>query len=191
MHPDPFRSSLTPFDLPLLLLVFWEASELRVPLFVRLTQRHSNGAWVLLCIAIGGGIAAHVIGKRRLPLKRKRFEGRQVYTIEEISALYPDLSPRSVASLWREVAKGVEIEPGLLRPSDRFSVELGPVPGFGVADELGEIEDMCDYHCNRLGLDPETLRIETVDDYVRTFARGTEGKGERGQGKGERRKGSG
>src|SRR5258708_32888587 len=109
--------------------------------------------------------------RQRLPLKLKRFEGRECITIEKIhDEFYAGYEMGKFVELWNEIASAVEVPPGLIRPTDRFDAELRPVTGFRVAGEMDDLQEAFMRRCQKRRPEPRSVRIETVDDYIRLFA---------------------
>ena len=82
---------------------------------------------------------------RRLPAKRARFNGREPLSSSEIfTRFFSDTQFREAEfiALWNEIGTLLQISPGVLRPSDRFAVELAPVEGHLVEDELADLEQL-------------------------------------------------
>jgi hypothetical protein len=126
------------------------------------------GLVVALCAL--GVLAIYFVSRQRLPLKLERFKGRERLRIEAIHRdFYPGYDLAKVTELWNEIASATEVPPELIRPTDRFDKELGPVKGFELASELDDLGDAVVRHCNERGLDFNEVKIETVDDYVKQF----------------------
>jgi hypothetical protein len=126
------------------------------------------GLYVLFALWVGGGIAVFFVMRQRLPLKLRRFEGRQNLPSEAIhNEFYPGYEMNEFSELWMEIALCVEVPSGLIRPADRFKVELGPVKGFSIAGEMDDLDDAFITRCNQRSLDYRKMKIETVDDYIR------------------------
>ena len=112
-----------------------------------------------------------MVMRQRLPLKLKRFEGRERLTAEKIhDDFYAGYEIGKFLELWKEIASAVEVPPELIRPTDRFDTELGPVKGFRVAGETDDLQDAFMRRCQQRHLDPQNVKVETVDDYIRLFA---------------------
>ena len=109
--------------------------------------------------------------RQRLPLKLRRFEGREQLSIEKIhDDFYPGYEMREFAELWKEVASAVEVPPGLIRPADRFDTELGPVKGFRIASEMDDLQEAFMRRCKQQQLNFHEVKVQTVDDYIKQFA---------------------
>jgi hypothetical protein len=129
------------------------------------------GPLVLLGLCGLSAVAVYFVMQRRMPLKLQRFKGRERLPIKQIhDQFYPGYEMVRFADLWEEIASSVEVPPELIRPTDRFDGELGPVQGFGVASEMEDLEEALMRRCQQRQLDPRNVKIETVDDYIRLFA---------------------
>jgi hypothetical protein len=95
------------------------------------------------------GRLAYRIEAKRLPTKRARFADRENLNVEEIYERYfsdSGLKKEEVIDLWIKIAQTLHLEPGRLRPTDRFDAELAPVRGYLVEDELVDLEDLVRHH---------------------------------------------
>jgi hypothetical protein len=129
------------------------------------------GFYVLLALFVGAAIAVRIVMRQRLPLKLKRFEGRERLSIEKIhDNFYPGYEMHEFVELWEEIASAAEVPPGLIRPTDRFDTELGPVKGFKIASEMDDLQDAFVRRCKQQQLDFREVKIQTVDDYIKHFA---------------------
>lgn len=137
-----------------------------------LTLPSNLGVIVLLALCTLGSLAAYFVMRQRLPLKLQRFSGRERLSIRQIhDDFYPEYEMVRFSELWNEIASGVEVPPELMRPTDRFDQELGPVKGFEVASEMDDLEEAIGRRCQQRGLDFRTVRIDTVDDYIKLFGK--------------------
>lgn len=110
---------------------------------------------------------------RRRWKRRARFAGRAVLSDAEIFAQFyaqSDLRPEAVAKYWNEVGRLMRVPAGRLRPSDRFDVELAPVAGAEMADEIEELGEFFDDERQRLGLSVNLKQMKTLDELIRAFA---------------------
>lgn len=127
--------------------------------------------YLLLVFLLLTVIAVYIVMKQRLPLKLKRFAGRENLPLERIhNVYYANYEKNMFTEIWIEIASHVEVPPGLLRPTDRFDRELGPVKGYPIAGEMEDLEDAFKRRCSQRSLDWRKVRIDTVDDYVKHFA---------------------
>ena len=132
----------------------------------------SAGFYCLVLLCAAGVMATYLVMRQRLPLKLRRFKGREDLTIEQIhDSFYPSYEMETFMVLWREIALAVEVPPGLIRPMDRFDGELGPVKGFEVAGEMDDLLEALKLRCKQEHLNFRKVVVKTVDDYIRLFAR--------------------
>ena len=82
---------------------------------------------------------------------------------------YPEIDMCRFLELWKEIAAVVAVPPELIRPTDSFNVELGPVKGLEIHSEMDDLEDAVLHRCLSLGLDSRKINVDTVDDYVKLF----------------------
>jgi len=145
--------------------------QFRAHVFVRMIQMHiSIGFYVLLGLCIFGAAAVYRVSRQRLPLKLSRFDGREHFSLKALhDNFYPRYEMETFAELWSEIASAVEVPPGLMRPTDKFEGELGPVKGFEVASEMDDLEEALMRRCEQAQLDYRKVKVETVDDYIRLF----------------------
>src|SRR5262249_37253376 len=130
------------------------------------------GPLVLLGLCGLSAVAVYFVMRQRMPPKLQRFNGRErLPKKQNHHQVYPGYEMAQVAELTEEVASSVEVPAELIRPTDRFDGELGPVQGFEVAGEMEDLEEAMMRRCQRLKLDPQNIKIETVDDYIRLFGR--------------------
>jgi hypothetical protein len=128
------------------------------------------GFYVLLGLCVAASVAIYFVSRQRLPLKIHRFKGRERMPIEKLHGdYYPSSEMTKFVELWQEIASAVDVPPELMRLTDRFDGELGPVKGFEVASEMDDLEDALMRRCERQRLDFRKVRVETVDDYVKMF----------------------
>ena len=133
----------------------------------------SPTTYVVLILCALGIAAISVVMRQRLPLKLERFTGREHLPIEHIhDRFYPGYDMGRFIELWKEVASVVEVPPELMRPTDRFDQELGPVKGFEISSEMDDLVEALIRRCKRQQLDYRHVKVETVDDYIRLFGEG-------------------
>ena len=119
-----------------------------------------------------GSVVVYFVMQQRLPLKLQRFRDRERLSIKQIhDQFYPDYEIVLLSDLWTELASAAEVPPELMRPTDKFDGELGPVKGFELACEMDDLEEALMRRCQQRGLDIRNLNVETVDDYIRLFAK--------------------
>jgi hypothetical protein len=104
--------------------------------------------------------------KRRATVGRSNLTGVQIYEtyFKDFGYVKDD-----VLQLWYEIADALEIKAGLLRPQDRFGKDVGG--GFVLTPELDLLTELAIERTERQGLTIDLEAIETVDDYVKMFAR--------------------
>jgi hypothetical protein len=128
------------------------------------------GYYVLFGLCAVGAVATFFVSRKRLPLKLQRFKDRERLSIGQIhKKFYPDYEMKKFVEVWMEIAFAVEVPPELLRPTDRFDSELGPVKGFEIASETDDLEEAIIRRCRERHLDFSKLEIKTVDDYIKIF----------------------
>jgi hypothetical protein len=140
---------------------------------VQVTPIPSNsGLLVLLALCALGSVAIYLVMRQRLPLKFQRFKGRERLSIKQVhDQFYPAYDLAGFAELWTEVSSAAEVPPELIRPTDKLYEELGPVRGFEVASEMDDLEEALMRRCQHCHLDYRTVKVDTVDDYIKLFAR--------------------
>jgi len=129
------------------------------------------GLHILIALSVLGLLAVFFAMRQRLPLKLQRFNCRERLPLESIrDKFYPGYEMGTFLELWREIASKTEVPPELLRPSDRFDDELGPIKGFPIAGEMDELNEAFVRRCKQQKLDFRKAKVETVDDYIKLFA---------------------
>ena len=86
---------------------------------------------------------------KRLPAKHARFIDREPLSSSDIyvrSFSNTQFREADVVSLWNEIGRLLKIPPEILRPTDRFAVELAPVKGHLIEDELADLEQLLVRH---------------------------------------------
>jgi len=122
---------------------------------------------VVCLIVVFGLVIAHQMGRNRRRLapfrSRDRILSAQLY---EKFSRSNSFSPDEVADAWKKVAGALEIDPALLRPSDRFATDFESfrVP-FGES-ELTELEFTLTWAGKRAKLACSWEKIQTVGDAV-------------------------
>lgn len=125
---------------------------------------------VLTILLAVSGVLLYLASRKRVSLRAERLKGRTPLSLENICReYYPQYNADEVATLWSEIARDVGVKPELLRPSDRFDQDLGPVPGFPIAGEFENLEENFSRRCKAVGLNPREVSVETVDEYVKMF----------------------
>jgi len=124
----------------------------------------------LLAMAI---LTFSVAYRNMLRTKRRRLAGRAEMSSEQFyDTFYPQSGlPRSVVtSAIQEIGAATDLPPGLLRPTDRFTQELGAVRGWEVDDGLAVLSADLARRATRAGIPVDVASISTLDEYVRTRA---------------------
>jgi hypothetical protein len=133
----------------------------------------SSHIWItffLILTAAGGVFLWDRIPRNK---KRDRFKDRENLSPEQIfDMFYRETGcPRElVMDLWNEVADVLEIEPGKLRPTDRFDKELAAVEGWEFDDDLTALSAAAMHGCQTKGLEKDLSTIQTLEDYIYFFS---------------------
>lgn len=87
--------------------------------------------------AVGHGVTCHVI-------KRRRFAGRKCLSDEDLICLFANqgMSANEVKMFLVDVSRSVGIRLSLLRPDDRFDIELAPIPWLSFDDGIYLLPDV-------------------------------------------------
>jgi len=130
-----------------------------------------TGAAVALAVVIGFFRLMRTVRKTKVA----RLSERRPLTADEFFAnfyLTAGLSKQDVVALRAEIASAIEVPVGLLRPEDRFSVELADCKGMGPMDGgLAELTFSAERRKKTSGRDLNISTLKSVDDYIRAFAR--------------------
>jgi len=123
---------------------------------------------------VGGGLGYGVLKDLlRKAAKKRRFENREAMPVGEIYERFyasAGLEKAKVLKYWAEVADLLRLDPGRLRPSDRFDGELSPVKGAELGDEIEELSEHFASLCERESVGADFAKIKTLDDLIRTFS---------------------
>lgn len=65
------------------------------------------------------------------------------------------------------ISTATSVEPGVLRPNDRFAVELAAPPGFEHNDDLLELTWDLRRDADDAGVAIDLDTVQTVDDFIR------------------------
>lgn len=128
---------------------------------------------VLFLVALVWSCISAVSEPRRK--KAARFKGREALAADEFyNQFYAEtgLSKAVVLELLQEVAKSVEVDPNLLRPSDRFKSELADIDFgtmFNLDGGLFELTSRAEMRLRKLGAKVDLSRLLTLEDYIRTL----------------------
>lgn len=129
---------------------------------------------ILSLIVLGLGATALMVTavlheRRRIPQKRARFEGREVIGFDFIFEQYfrsKGIGKDRASFLWDKLARTLGLDPGKLRPGDRFAVELAPARGHLTPDELGDLLEFTKAEWERMGFKGTIPRIDTLEDFI-------------------------
>lgn len=126
--------------------------------------------------ALAGGALSYGLyrEKQRLLEKRQRISQREDISLESVYDEFyknDNIDFQDFQYLWQEIASLLCLDPGRLRPSDRFDTELSPVKGKEMCDEQ---EDLYDYfealsESRKIEFNPRSYN--TVDDLVKAFVK--------------------
>lgn len=119
-------------------------------------------------------IATYNISQKRLPAKRKRFDGRTKMDILEIyDAYYKDtnIDKNRFSTLWLVIGELLKIDTSLLRPSDSFDKELKPVAGYFVEDEIMDLQDYLRKEARIRNINFGKQKLDTLDEVVKLFCK--------------------
>ncbi|MHC4321712.1 MAG: hypothetical protein ACYST3_05495 [Planctomycetota bacterium] len=133
---------------------------------------------VVACVFILFIIIAYLMESKRLPKKIQRFSGRERLTLDEIyRSFYADsgIGEKKISELWVKIANILQLDAGKLRPTDQFDVELRPVEGHLVEDELVELNYFLRDECINKGIPIPKAKLKTLDELIRLLTK--EGKG--------------
>jgi hypothetical protein len=120
---------------------------------------------LLAIVLIGFGVV--VQRRNRLP---SVLAARPALSIDEIQRLFfsdLDVAPELFSVWWEEVADAFEVPPGLIRPVDRFGVELPFRSFFGTTDEDLMLRKTLREHA---GSAAELSKLSSVEDFIRFLA---------------------
>lgn len=127
---------------------------------------------VTLVAAVGGSVLAFVRARMRVR-KKLRFVDREVLNPDDLTKAYPAAyNPQTIKRALAEVSSATGVSIGLLRPTDRFAVELASPRGLAweFDDGLAELVLSLQRRSTATGKAPDIHSIKTVEDYVRTVA---------------------
>jgi hypothetical protein len=123
---------------------------------------------VVFGFAIAASIASFVFARQR---GMRFFEERSPLSDDEIYRQYfaeSGFPQPLVLELWHEVADGLHLPAGKLRPTDRFGQELA---GYWItSDELDGLAQIAAARARRQGFTLNLAEVKTLDEYVRRFA---------------------
>jgi|HubBroStandDraft_1064217.scaffolds.fasta_scaffold302818_2 hypothetical protein len=127
--------------------------------------------WILAALIIAGGLGALIPwSKRRRSIRvldaRESFDDETFY-----ARYYADSSlPKAlVIQLRREVAETLKLPAAKLRPDDRFGKQIGV--HWITSDDLDVLANKGRNRAKALGLTVDLHKINTLDEYIRCFAK--------------------
>ena len=130
-----------------------------------------------LSLIVGG----YIIQRKSAKKKRARFATRRSLIPDEFYKEFyshTEIPPEVVSTLMREIGEVLHIEPGKLRPADRFGRELAEVDDALATDcSLSELEWYAQMKAKSLGTTIDLSAVETLDELLKLLARAV---GERG-----------
>jgi len=127
-------------------------------------------AWITFTIGVVYGGLSIFLPER---IRRHRLSLRPRLSFDELYEQYFQEFPFSkelLRTLWFESAAELKVDAELLRPGDRFAVELA-VPGFPLVDAN---ENLTIRLCQRMSARQQSLnrlKLATLRDYIETTAR--------------------
>ena len=130
----------------------------------------SNIGVGLLLVLVAVTIGAIFYDRLVLRARARKFSHRKRLSEAEIHARYyahSDFSPAELAAVWSVVARIVLIDPQLMRPTDRFEIELAPTIWTDSSDS--ETSDLFMYlglACDQSELRWDPTTVVTIDDAV-------------------------
>lgn len=105
------------------------------------------------------------------------FLSREELPIDDVAArFFPGLSLQGeeVNYLWCEFGRILQIAPGLLRPSDRFKVELAPADfSASLDDRVDDLEEFAVAYAKSRGRSIDLARVETLGALLERLASAT------------------
>lgn len=129
--------------------------------------------WVLLAVCAIYGVFSVFLPGRML---KGRLNRREALSFDEIYRTNLKQLPyprQSIEGVWNEVARDFAIDPGKLRPTDRFGVELS-VKGFPLVDLSEVVNARLKERLRTSKTDPDEVAktsIKTLRDYVEFVCR--------------------
>jgi hypothetical protein len=131
--------------------------------------------WILVVVAsiaicFGAIVMSRFSDRRRIAEKRNRFSERDDLSLEDIYRTFYEnrgVERLRFAAEWEKVAAILKLEPGRLRPEDRFDGVLRPVEGYLSEDEMVDLDDYIVDRCRVGGLVYNKGSINALDDCIR------------------------
>jgi hypothetical protein len=127
--------------------------------------------WILFLLGMGGIVGLGLfIDSARLHAKRARIANRQKMTIDELYDTYysaTQISKDKVVYYWGVIASLLRLDPQKLRPTDRFAVELAPVNGKELSDEIEDVAQFLVDESKEKGFSFSPEKVKTMDDAIK------------------------
>lgn len=104
--------------------------------------------------------------------KIKQLGTRTMMSMDEFYASFyaeSEIPKELVAELLAGLGKALELPPGLLRPGDRFAVELAPLKGWGPNDDRLDLYDLLNQMEKKFKVKVDVRKINNVDGYIKTI----------------------
>lgn len=114
-------------------------------------------------------VASNKIESQRIPQKQERFRGREKKSLLQINKDYfleYTIDQSRFEYLWMKAATILKLDPYLLLPSDRFDIELSPVKGFFVEDEIVDLSDFYEDECKKIGILSRRDKLLTLGEMI-------------------------
>lgn len=109
--------------------------------------------------------------------KVRRLGDRQAMSSNEFYETYylsTALPSKLVSELVNRLGEALEIPPGLLRPGDRFEVELAPLKGWSFMDDRLDLFNLMSELERKYKIQIDRSGTETVDQLIRAVGKGAE-----------------
>ena len=124
---------------------------------------------VFLVVFASAGIGYFYAQKRARQSMSQRFADRDPLGIEQVCDLFciePYADRLMIKELLDHVAAELDVNPEVLRPSDRFEVELKPVKGWGFDSGVTTLMLELDRLAKEKNLSIDLSSVKTLADYV-------------------------
>jgi hypothetical protein len=126
--------------------------------------------FVTMALAVVG----YFYAERKAKLKfARRFRGREELGVEQVCQLFCTngfTDTHLARELIEYVAGELEMSPGLLRPTDRFEVEMKPLRGWVFDSARTTLLLDLAHVARQQGKQLDISGIKTLDDYIRAMA---------------------
>lgn len=126
---------------------------------------------VVVALAVAGALGMLIPWHRRRQ-SLTALEGRESLSDDAIYARYyaeAQLPRTVVIQLWHEISQTLKVPASKLRPEDRFGKEIGAY--WITSDDLDVLAVKARERAKSLGLSVDLEKLNTVDAYIRSFAR--------------------